>query len=75
MFEIFITMKIQVGYLCFRGPCCLHLQSEVIGDGKKKTASILGWSARGQQMPLANRRWEWEGNCPVPSATSVRREC
>jgi hypothetical protein len=23
-----------VGYQCFRGPCCLHLQHEVNGAGK-----------------------------------------
>jgi len=29
--------SVAVGYQCFRGPCCLHLQGEVTGNGKKDT--------------------------------------
>jgi hypothetical protein len=48
-FEVFTVVKIQikvfwivmpcsfvVGYQCFGGPFCLHLHSEVIGDGKNR---------------------------------------
>jgi hypothetical protein len=47
--EVFTAMKIHVkffwvvtlcsvvvGYQCFRGPCCLHLQGEVTGSGKTR---------------------------------------
>jgi hypothetical protein len=52
-FKVFMVMKIHVvfwavtlhsvavGYQHFRGPCCLHFQGEVNGDGKV-AQSIMG---------------------------------
>jgi len=34
VFWVVMPCSIAVGYQCFGGPCCLHLQDEVLGAGK-----------------------------------------
>jgi hypothetical protein len=35
VFWVVTFRKVVVGYQRFGGPCCLHLQDELTGDGKK----------------------------------------
>jgi hypothetical protein len=32
--QVVMLCSVAVGYQCFGGPCCLHLQGEVHGAGK-----------------------------------------
>jgi len=34
VFWVLTVCSVAIGYWCFRGPCCLHPQGEVIGAGK-----------------------------------------
>jgi len=38
--------SVAVGYQCFRGSCCLHLQDEVTGAGEKGKFIGLGCKKR-----------------------------
>jgi hypothetical protein len=42
IFWVVMPCSDVVGYWCFRGPYCLHLQGEVNGDGKKGHIYRLG---------------------------------
>jgi len=53
-FWIAIPCSVVVGYQCFGGTCCLHLQGEVNGTGK---IGIGIEYKRGQSL-AANRKWE-----------------
>jgi len=39
VFQVMIPCSDVVGYQCFRGPCCLHFQSEVNGTEKEGVAT------------------------------------
>jgi hypothetical protein len=69
---LWIRMPCSVaGYQRFKGPCLLHLQGEVTGDGKKWHIYRPGVQEDGR-CHLANRKWEGSGL--VASATSMKRE-
>jgi hypothetical protein len=64
--------NVVVGYQCFTGPYCLHLEGEVTGMGKSGTDKRPGLE-RGGRCCLANRKW---GKSDLAArSTSVRREC
>jgi hypothetical protein len=50
-FWVVMPSSVVVGYQCFRGPCCLHLQVEVTGYWKNSID--IGLDTKVQQMPLA----------------------
>jgi hypothetical protein len=36
-----LLCSVAVKYQCFRGPCCLHLQGEVTGNGLVESVALL----------------------------------
>jgi hypothetical protein len=55
-----------VGYQHFRGPCCLHLQGEENGAGKKGIHISLEYNGGGGgDSPKTNRKQEGVGWQPV----------
>jgi hypothetical protein len=58
VFWVVTSCSVVIGYQCFGGPCCYHLQGEVNGAGRKGICMVLEWSAIREQSSEAKRKWE-----------------
>jgi len=61
VFWVVMPCSVAVGYQCFRGPHCFHLQGEVSGNGKKGIHKWV-WGTGGWQSLLSNSRKGWSGS-------------
>jgi len=68
VFWVVMTCSAVIGYQCFRGPYCLHLQGEVARMGENSIDMGLNWGG----VTGATRKCR--GSDPAVSATSVRVE-
>jgi len=62
VFWVLMPCTALVGYHCFRGPSCPHLQGKVGRMGKNSTDTGLDWRGAAGAISLYKVQREWSGN-------------